>query len=182
MELIRYKNTYGYSNFITEDERISLLKWALDSQQYLHYAQPMNNEENQTNKVRHFNSIYQLPSFPPLITQLKEKIATLENLLPFLNIPVPNDDWIGIIGKGGFVEPHKDGNLPNHYTRRYNILLQHPHKGGLPIYDNQVVDVKPRDIWRCDAGLLRHTSQIVEGDVFRVNLALSFSIPKKPKK
>lgn len=182
MELKRYKNTYGYSNFITEEERILLLEWALDSQKYLHYAQPMNNEETQINKVRHFNSIYRLPSFPPLVLQLKEKIAIQENITSSLFLPVPNDDWVGIIGKGGFVEPHRDGNLPNHYTRRYNILLQIPSKGGLPIYDNQIVEVKLRDIWRCDAGLLTHTSQMVESDDLRVNLALSFSIPKKIKK
>ena len=173
-----YKNTYGYKNFISEHERVFLLEWALSNLSNLEFAYPMNSLDTQTsNIIRNFKSIYKLPSFPNLILQLKKRISFLENLQEYINIPVPNDDWIGIVGNKGFVEPHIDGNLKGHYTRRYNILLQLPQKGGLPIYNNETLKVEQSEVWRCDAGKILHTSEIVEGKNYRVNLALSFSIP-----
>jgi hypothetical protein len=80
----------------------------------------------------------------------------------------------------GFVEPHMDYNGPDdrYYTRRYNILISLPEEGGHPIYGNKVLKVKERMIWRCDAGLVVHSSIPNKGERVRINLSFGFLMPK----
>lgn len=179
MEKVFFENTYGYDNFISEDERLQLYKWALDLKDDMVLAIPMNDEKDQYGEklIRKFSKLSELSNIPILIDTIKSKIIkieSLENTLP----EVVNGDWIGIVGEGAYVEPHVDSNLnENYYTRRYNLLISVPTEGGNPIYDGITIPIKEKLIWRCDAGLFNHTSEKVIGNKFRITLSFGFSIP-----
>lgn len=178
MKKILFENTYGYDDFITETERVVLEKWALSAKNDMRKVHPKNNESDQKTKelIRHFGKLSEMENVPLLINQLREKLIDIEELEEFLPEP-HNGDWIAIVGENAYVEPHIDSNLnKNYYTRRYNLLISLPDSGGLPIYDDKIVPVKEKLIWRCDAGLFNHTSEKVVGDRFRINLSFGFSI------
>lgn len=184
MDKVILENTYGYENFITEKEQETLVKWANESIKFMERAKPVNGEENQqkTDLVRHFINLDKLPSVPKLVYSLKEKIANLEHIYPIITAP-HNGDWIGVTCEDSYVEPHKDSNGSDvrFYTRRYNLILSFPEEGGQPIYGGNVLDVKELDIWRCDAGLVEHSSIPNKGNKCRINLSFGFSIPRETK-
>ncbi len=173
-----FENTYGYENFITDEERNEIETWAFLEQERMRKVYPINNESDQRKKdiIRHFGKLSELTHVPKLVNELKEKLIEYEQLEEFLPEP-HNGDWISIVGQDAYVEPHIDANLNrNYYTRRYNLLISLPTSGGLPIYDGKIIPVKEKLIWRCDAGLYNHTSEIVNGNRFRINLSFGFSI------
>ena len=55
MERVQFDTTYGYRNFITEEERVELEQWALSIQPKMGVATPVSNEEDQldTKLMRH---------------------------------------------------------------------------------------------------------------------------------
>jgi hypothetical protein len=181
MQKIIFENTYGYRDFITEDERLELESWALAIKDKMGKATPVNGEIDQKDEdlIRHFAKLSGFSDIPDLFEKLKRKIMKIENIENYLPAPV-NGDWIGIIGENSYVEPHKDDNLNNKfYTRRYNLLVSVPKEGGRPIYGGKIIPIEDKILWRCDAGLVTHSSEKVIGDRLRINLSFGFSIIKE---
>ena len=174
MNKVILESTYGYENFITEDERLFLEDWAIKNNSYL--------KRNSVGPYRNFGRLDSLSDVPPLIKQLKDKLIKLESIEKVIEAP-QNADWLGIQKETAFVEPHMDYNGPDerYYTRRYNILISLPEEGGQPIYGKKVLSVKERMIWRCDAGLVVHSSIPNKGKKPRINLSFGFLIPKPGK-
>jgi hypothetical protein len=54
-----------------------------------------------------------------------------------------------------------------------------PNSGGQPIYGDDVLDVKERVLWMCEASLVKHSSVINEGSRMRLNISYGFYIPKQ---
>jgi hypothetical protein len=178
MERVIFENTYGYEDFITEDERLELESWAMTIKDKMGRAQPVSGEADQKDEdlIRHFAKLSGFSNIPTLFEKLKLKIIELEGIEKYLPAPI-NGDWIGILGENSYVEPHKDDNLNDqYYTRRYNLLVSAPLDGGRPIYGGKLVPIKDKLLWRCDAGLVTHTSEKVIGDKLRINLSFGFSI------
>jgi len=172
--------TYYYEDFINDTEKDELLKWSLDSIGYMEFSKPVNGEKDQNESImRHFIKLSQLKFVPDLVYVLKDRIIKLEKIDPIIIDPV-NEDWIGVIGDRGYVEPHIDHNGMDetYYTRRYNLLISIPTEGGQPIYDGKVLNLGIKSIWRCDAGLYPHSSVINGGEGIRINLSFGFLIPK----
>jgi len=172
--------TYYYEDFINDSEKDELLKWSLDSIEYMDFAKPVNGEKDQNESVvRHFIKLSQLKFVPDLVYKLKETIIKLEQISPAITDPA-NEDLISAVGDGGYVEPHIDynGMDETYYTRRYNLLLSLPTDGGQPIYNGRVLNLNVKSIWRCDAGLYTHSSVINSGGGIRINLSFGFMIPK----
>jgi hypothetical protein len=171
MDKVILENTYGYEDFITEEERLFLEEWAISNNSYL--------KRNKEGPYRNFGRIDSLSDIPPIIKELKNKLVELESIEKVIEAP-QNADWLGIQKETGFVEPHMDYNGPDdrYYTRRYNILISLPEEGGQPIYGNKVLKVKERMIWRCDAGLVVHSSIPNKGERVRINLSFGFLMPK----
>lgn len=171
MNKILLENTYGYEDFITEEERLFLEEWAIKNHSYL--------KRNSEGPYRNFGRLDSIPNLPSLIKELKDKLVKLESIEKVIEAP-QNADWLGIQKETAFVEPHIDYNGPDNrfYTRRYNILISLPEEGGQPIYGNKVLEVKERMIWRCDAGLVVHSSVPNKGKRPRINLSFGFLIPK----
>jgi hypothetical protein len=181
MKKVIFENTYGYENFITEDERLELEYWALNMKNNMNRANPVNGENDQKDEylIRHFAKLSAFSNIPNLFERLKKKIIEIENIKNYLAAPI-NGDWLGILGENSYVEPHKDDNLNSeYYTRRYNLLVSTAISGGKPIYGGKLIPIKDKMLWRCDAGLITHSSEKVIGDKLRINLSFGFSIPIK---
>ena len=166
-----FVNTYGYENFITEDERLFLEKWAIENSIHL--------KPNSKGPFRNFGRLDSIPKIPKLVEELKYRLIELESIENVIEAP-KNGDWIGIQGETSFVEPHIDfnGEDDRYYTRRYNVLISLPEEGGQPVYDGNILYVKERMIWRCEAGLIMHSSVPNKGKKLRINLSFGFSVPK----
>lgn len=171
MEKIILGGTYGYEEFVTEEERLFLQEWAIKNNDKL--------RKNREGPYRNFGRLDTIPNLPPLIKELKKKVVELESIDKVIEAP-QNADWLGIQGESAFVEPHYDYNGPDYryYTRRYNILISLPEEGGLPIYGGDILEVKERMLWRCDAGLILHSSLPNKGKKPRINLSFGFLIPR----
>lgn len=171
MNKVILENTYGYEDFITEEERLFLEEWAISNNSYL--------KRNIEGPYRNFGRLDSLSDIPPVIKELKNKLIELESIEKVIEAP-QNADWLGIQKETAFVEPHMDYNGPDnrYYTRRYNILISLPEEGGQPIYGNKVLKVKERMIWRCDAGLVIHSSIPNKGEKLRINLSFGFLMPR----
>lgn len=169
------KTTYCYRNFITKEEQEFIINWALNNKDKF--------KKNTTGPDKYMARLHEMEiEIPQLVKNLKQKISQLENIKEVIDVP-HNVDWIGIQGNGAQVFPHLDdnGNDDRYYTRRYNILLSLPESGGNPIYGGEVLNVEERMIWRCDAGLIEHSSIPNVGDKPRINLSFGFLMPKNIK-
>lgn len=172
MNKVILENTYGYEDFITEEERLFLEEWAI--------LNNSNFKRNSEGPYRNFGRLDSLPETPKLVKELKNKLIELESIEKVIEAP-QNADWLGIQKETAYVEPHMDYNGPDnrYYTRRYNILISLPEEGGQPIYGNKVLNVKERMIWRCDAGLFVHSSIPNKGQRLRINLSFGFLMPRE---
>lgn len=180
MKRVIFENTYGYEDFITDNERLELESWALNIKDDMSRAKPVNGKDDKQDGedlIRHFAKLSGFSNIPDLFERLKKKIIEIEGIENYLPAPI-NGDWLGILGENSYVEPHRDDNLnSDYYTRRYNLLVSTPKDGGRPIYDGKFIPIKDKTLWRCDAGLVTHTSEKVIGDKLRINLSFGFSIP-----
>jgi hypothetical protein len=175
-EKVYFSGTYGYKNFINNNEQLELQKWALSEQSSMVFANPVNLEKDQykSGLKRHFRIFNPDEMKPGIFHTIRNRILDLENITD--PIPAPfNYDWVGIVGENSYVEPHFDDNLEDHYTVRYNLLISFPIGGGRPIYGGELLPVEEKMLWRCDAGIVRHSSEVVKGDKLRINLSYGFS-------
>jgi hypothetical protein len=111
---------------------------------------------------------------PDIFYKIRNRLLELENI----NNPIPapvNYDWIGVVGEDSYVEPHIDDSYREYYTVRYNLLVSFPDNGGKPIYGGELLPVEEKMLWRCDAGIVEHSSEVVKGDKLRINLSYGFS-------
>jgi hypothetical protein len=173
---IHFGGTYGYEDFINDNEKSELQEWILSEQSSMSFSNPVNSEKDQytLGLKRHFKVLHTDDEKPEIFYRVRNKLLDLENIVNPLPAP-GNLDWIGIVGKGSYVEPHCDANFPDYYTVRYNLLVSFPDDGGRPIYGGEVLPVKEKMLWRCDAGIVKHSSEIVKGDKLRINLSYGFS-------
>ena len=164
---IELVNTYCYPEFITENEQWFMKFWILTNEYKL--------QPNLAGPNRRFNRLDALGKLPGVFNEVRNRIIKAEGITDPIEAP-QNGDWIGVQREGAFVEPHMDynGEDPEYYTRRYNILINMPESGGQPIYDGQTLDIKERTMWRCDAGLKVHSSVPNVGKKPRINLSYGF--------
>jgi hypothetical protein len=163
MNKVYYTNTWGYDNFITEHERQVLLDYA-----YSLKLTPNGFGRAYAHHVSNLNP-------PKEFFDIKNRIINIEKLENFEYDSIFGD-FIGINTEGGAIHPHTDPNHPDKIHTRFNLLLSIPEKGGKPIYNNNVIDVKEKTLWRCEAGLYTHASSPVEGSKHRVNISFGFQL------
>lgn len=177
MERVQFDTTYGYRDFISEEERIELENWILSEQDKMGMTSPVNDEEDQLNNklMRHMLILKPEDEKPEIFHRIRNRLIEVEKIKHLKPAP-RNYDWIGIVGKDSYVEPHYDDNLDeDHFTVRYNVIVSKPSEGGRPIYDGDIIPFEERMVWRCDAGLVRHESEKVKDDKLRLNLSFGFS-------
>lgn len=170
MNKIKIGNTYGYANFISEDEQKIILNWV---------------EKNKNNFTpngfgRKFGIVYNFYDYPKLIHNLRERIIKLENIKEDLQEPVFKD-YVGYVTEGGAIHIHTDPNVEDYIHTRYNVIISYPEKGGESIYGNETNCLSERMIWKCIAGLVPHGSQPVVGQKPRITLSLGFLLYEEQK-
>ena len=175
-EKVYFGGTYGYKDFINNDEKLKLQEWILSEQAKMSFSQPVNSEKDQyrSGLKRHFKILYPNDEKPDIFHSIRKRILDLENITNPIPAPI-NYDWIGVVGEDSYVEPHLDDSFREYYTVRYNLLVSFPNGGGRPIYGGELLPVEEKMLWRCDAGIVEHSSEVVKGDKLRINLSYGFS-------
>ena len=167
-EKIIYGESYGYKDFITEEERVFLLESAKNS------SSPM--IVNGSKKVLVIDNVLDFPY--DTIQDIRNRIVEIEGLKNFKDLP---------ISKNFFAEYGKDSECILHTDRfhdtdfnhvRYNLMLSKPDRGGLTIHGNDFLDIDERVLWKCFAGDLEHGSDLVMGDKPRSIISMGFLIAK----
>ena len=110
---------------------------------------------------------------PSEVWLIKKQIIDRYNLIHAKQEPCFKD-YCGYITKGGAIHPHTDKNEGNLIHTRFNVMVSKPFEGGEPIQNGVVIDVEEGDIWRCDAGLVKHWCNQVVGDKPRIVLSFGF--------
>jgi len=151
------------NNFITEEERITLVKWAYS-----------NNENMTVNPMGPFRQYCKIQN-----SKNNELALTIENRINnkfslekkgFIEEPSLGS-ILSVINPGGFVHTHKDEG-PQH---RFNLIVQLPTTGGKPIYDDSLLSVKERDLLYYRPDLFFHGTTMVQGEKDRIVISYGWS-------
>ena len=171
MEKIKLKGTYGYTNFISDQEKEILINWT--KKNWPNFTQNAKN--------RRFAILKQFPDSPlKLINKIKNKIIKIENINEWKEEPTFYD-YIGVNTEGGSIHPHTDPNDGDYTHIRYNVLLSYPEVGGESIYGNNINKLEENLVWRCIAGKVLHASAPVIGFKPRITLSLGFLIKENDR-
>ena len=146
------------NNFITEEERMALVKWA--------YSNSKNMTINPVGPFRQYCRIRNSKN-NKLALLIENRIS---NKFSLKKKGLTEDPVIGsilsVINPGGFVHRHKDkGPL-----YRFNLMVQLPTTGGAPTYgeDDLPVSVKERDLLCYRPDLFFHGTAAVQGEKDRI--------------
>jgi hypothetical protein len=166
--MVILNNTYGYKNFISDEEKNILTNWC-ETNSKLFVANPRG----------YGRSLCILKNVEDPITELvldiKNRIIKLDNIKEW--IEEPNFyDYIGINKTDAHIHEHTDLNLPGYIHTRYNVILKYPEDGGHSIYDGFTNILEENMVWKCIAGKVVHGSTPVIGDTPRITLSLGFQI------
>jgi hypothetical protein len=166
MHKVNLNNTYGYKNFISNEEKFFLLNWCEN-----------NNNKFITNGFGRKCCILKDidENVSELVAKIKDRIIQLENITEWVEEP-SFYDYIGINTKGGAIHKHKDFNINGHTHTRYNVILSYPEDGGHSKYGGVINVLEENMVWRCVAGKVEHESTEVIGDTPRITLSLGFQI------
>jgi hypothetical protein len=166
MTKIDLPNTWAYENFITDEECDALLKYCYSIRHHL-----------QNNGAGRFYAAHVAQQLKPPkeFFQVKNRIIEVEQFTDY-ELDSIFGDFVSFNEEGGAIHPHKDDNHKDKTHTRFNLLLSLPIKGGNPIYDGQVLEVKEKMLWRCEAGLYNHASLPVEGTKPRINISFGFQL------
>ena len=71
-EKVYFGGTYGYKDFINDDEKLELQEWILSEQIKMSFSQPVNSEKDQyrSGLKRHFKILYPNDSKPDKNTHI----------------------------------------------------------------------------------------------------------------
>jgi hypothetical protein len=164
-------NSYAFLDFINEEERLELKQWVmwLFDRKYL--------KPNTVSNGRFFARASELSISPiPLFFKIKRRLMDRENLCDTYQDEFL-DDFISINTEGAEIQKHTDPNRTNHIHTRYNLIVNKPPEGGMPVYGDQIVGYENRMLWRCEAGKYIHCSTPVIGPEYRINISYGFQIP-----
>lgn len=150
---------------LTKDDLFEISTWAKLNK---HKFKPNGNG-------RQYGILYHLSPISR-IWDIRNKIVEKFKLQDFETEPM-FQDFCGFITDGGQIHPHQDPNKDGFIHTRFNVLISKPKVGGLPIIDEQIIEVEEGDVWFCSAGTKRHYCQMVHGDKPRIVLSFGFLIP-----
>jgi hypothetical protein len=122
---------------------------------------------------RQYRKFRELPDVPECVYTIRERIVQREKLYGVMQEPLLTD-YIGYIQDGGQIHPHIDPNRGDLIHTRFNVFVQLPQKGGMPIYNDETIQVRERTYIICYAGLHKHYCEKVEGSKARIILSYGF--------
>lgn len=162
-------STYFYDNFITKEEQEIIRDWALRNEKYL--------IPNPSGPYRVRALFREIPEELDLNSDIKKRIIEIENLKNNEFEPF-RGDFVSVQRNGAKVPEHIDHNPPNRKlrSRRYNVFISLPEKGGLPIYDGEVINITERTLLKVESGVIPHSTTQVEGKIPRIILSYGFAV------
>ena len=162
-------STYFYDNFISEEEQRIIREWALRNEKYL--------IPNPTGPYRSRELFKKIPEKLDLNFEIKKRIIEIENLENNKFEPY-RGDFVSVQRNGAKVPEHVDANPSNKelHSRRYNVFISLPEKGGLPIYDGKVINITERTLLKVESGVIPHSTTRVEGQIPRIILSYGFAV------
>lgn len=151
---------------VTKKEQTDIIQW---SNKNYHKFKP-NGVSRQYHYLDFFNDI------PDCVWEIKERIIEKEDLYAYQTEPIFRD-FISYIKDGGKIHSHIDSNIDGYIHTRFNVFIQLPEKGGLPIYNEKIINVNELEYIKCFSGIHKHYCQKVEGNKSRIILSYGFLIP-----
>jgi len=151
---------------ITEAEQAELIQWG-----NANYTTFQKNGPG-----RQFKVLTGFANTPSCVWDIKKRIVEKEGLQNAPQEPMFKD-YMGYITDGGKIHPHTDPNRDGLIHTRFNVVVQLPVKGGLPIYGGKTLQVSERHYVRCNSGIDEHTCELVEGPKARIVLSFGFLLP-----
>ena len=151
---------------MTVEEQNEIIKYAQEN--YLSF------DKNGYNKWK--KSLNELHNIPKCIYDIKKRIIEKECLENAIQEPTLKDQ-IGYMKEGGYLHLHVDQNKDSLIHTRFNVYVQIPEHGGMPIYSNHKIDVKEREYTICRSGLDFHYTEKVQGSKERIILSFGYLLP-----
>lgn len=125
---------------------------------------------------RQYKLLQDLPDIPQCVWEIKKRVIEIEKLYDYIQEPTYKD-FIGYITDGGQIHPHKDRNFQDLIHTRFNVFIQLPEEGGMPIYNHKRIQVYERTYCICHAGAYTHFCEKVKGKKARIVLSFGFLVP-----
>lgn len=151
---------------MTIEEQNEIIEYAKDN--YINF------DKNGYNKWK--KCLDELDNLPKCIFDIKDRIIKKESLENAMQEPTLKDQ-IGYMIEGGNLHLHVDPNKNGLIHTRFNVYVQIPEEGGMPIYSNHRIDVKEREYTICRSGLDFHYTEKVLGSKERIILSFGFLLP-----
>jgi len=153
------------AEFINPDEQKSLVDWAYEVRNLL--------EPNPASPKRFFKRLKELPE-NTLVDKVIQKILKVYKLDTTLKYDGDLGSLLSWHDEGGSVHEHTDKPLEypalRHY--RFNLFINLPDAGGVPIYNGKPLDVEERRLVPYEADIHPHSSTKVIG--IKPRIVLSF--------
>jgi len=167
---------------VTLEEQQTIINWVNENQNvFIH--NPLNggnfmfidllkettNDSN--NKLINNKIVYDI------FANIKNRIELLENLKDcktFFDL----GHFIYYMEPGTKLHRHKDDNDVDSYHIRFNVLIQNPESGGIPIYAGKKIKTKERCYVICRSGLDYHESTVINGNKSKILISFGYSINK----
>jgi hypothetical protein len=83
-------------------------------------------------------------------------------------------DFCGFITAGGSIHQHQDSGSNGKMHVRFNVMVQKPASGGMPVQAGVELCVQEGDVWRCNASQVMHWCTPVVGSKPRIVLSFGF--------
>ena len=169
-----YKEEYIYSSndepILTLEEQSIIVEWVRQN----HISFHVSGYHRKMQLLDFFDYDY----VPSCIWDIKKRIMDKEELYGYTQEPIFRDA-IGYMIDGGQLQKHTDPNPEdsNYIHTRFNVYVQIPEKGGLPIYRDELCSLKERTYICCRSGIDYHSCEKVEGQKERVMLTFGFLLP-----
>jgi hypothetical protein len=181
MKRTELKGTYGYEDFITDEEQNELLEWTKNNSHLFRINETKSDSINAPYGSRRIGVLNEIKDSPlDLVKKIKDRVIGIEQIKDWMEEPY-FQDAIGINEEGGSIHIHTDQNPVGYVHTRYNIILSYPFEGGHSIYGDKINVLKEKLVWKCIAGKIPHGSTVVVGNKPRITLTLGFLIPEVQK-
>jgi hypothetical protein len=163
-----FKYTSKDNYILDEDEQKIIVDWVKKNYKTF----------KPTGYHRGMNSLQNYSDVPECIWNIKQRIVEKEGLENEKQDPFFKDA-VGYMWEGGSLHKHTDPNIENLIHVRYNVYVQIPYEGGIPVYNNIRCNLKERTYICCRSGIDYHWCEKVIGERERIVLSFGFMLPKE---
>ena len=156
---------YGLDDepIITEDEQKIIVDWTRENYESF--------SSSGYHRCRQCLDLFK--DLPSIFEELRNRIVKKEGLENVRIEPIFRDS-IAYMRDGGKLHLHKDPNRDGLIHVRFNVYVQLPYEGGVPIYAKQFCPLNERTYICCRSGLDYHECTMVIGERERVMVSYGF--------